>query len=63
MSKKSILIGLLLASSVILLAACGQQASQTSGESRLTLQSKPVLQKTKKLNKPRLITKSSIRIS
>ena len=34
MSKKSILSGLLLASSVILLAACGQQASQTSeGES------------------------------
>ena len=30
MSKKSILSGLLLASSVILLAACGQQASQTS---------------------------------
>ena len=34
MSKKSILSGLLLASSVIILAACGQQASQTSeGES------------------------------
>lgn len=34
MSKKSILSGLLLASSVLLLAACGQQASQTSeGES------------------------------
>lgn len=34
MSKKSIFSGLLLASSVILLAACGQQASQTSeGES------------------------------
>ena len=31
MSKKSILSGLLLAGSVILLAACGQQASQTSG--------------------------------
>ena len=31
MSKKSILSGLLLASSVILLAACGQQAIQTSG--------------------------------
>jgi len=31
MSKKSILSGLLLASSVILLASCGQQASQTSG--------------------------------
>lgn len=34
MSKKSILSGLLVASSVLLLAACGQQASQTSeGES------------------------------
>ena len=31
MSPKSILSGLLLAGSVILLAACGQQASQTSG--------------------------------
>ena len=31
MSTKSILSGLLLAGSVILLAACGQQASQTSG--------------------------------
>ena len=31
MSKKSILSGLLVASSVLLLAACGQQASQTSG--------------------------------
>lgn len=30
MSKKSILSGLLVASSVLLLAACGQQASQTS---------------------------------
>ena len=34
MSKKSIFSGLLVASSVLLLAACGQQASQTSeGES------------------------------
>ena len=62
MSKKSILSGLLLAGSVILLAACGQQARQAK-VSRLMLQFKPVLQKIKKLNKPRLITRLYIRIS